>query len=426
MQFHPDGLYRHIQPTLHHLRECDGSPYDWTSAATTFEPADHIRQAAARYFGQSELLHRSPANGEPLLIAAVVEYFRRCGIPCAPDNVFIASSTFQIVSDMYDLSRPTGKVLIPAPSFGRFVEQCAQRYLPTVKLDTHPADGWKVTPDALDQALTRHRPSIFLFTNPVNPTGAVYTRAEVEELAAVLRTRDTLTIADEVFRDVLLDPARTPHSLAAVPGMADRVVTLNGVGKSRGLPSMFVSFCAAPADLVSALRSENTVGQQRLQQLVAAAALADTPENRTYLETTAARYRANGQLIRDWADRTSADLASRFGHEPPVVCPVVPAPEATNVYLLNFFGLRGMVAADGTLATGLDVARYLRREAGVGTVPAEGFLMDPSLMSIRLTIARPPEELAAGLDAFARACQKLISPPRLQPPPSSGTTAQQR
>jgi aspartate/methionine/tyrosine aminotransferase len=148
---HVAPRYQQLSRTSAYLRECVGSRFDWTSAATTFEPATHIKAAATKYFSQIESLKRSPPRGEPVLLKAIQDYFHRCGIKCSEDNILIAPSTFQIVGDIFDLTKPAGKVLLE--------------------------------------------------------------------------------------------------------GIEDKVVTLNGVGKSRGLPSMFVSFCTAPRNIEDALRN---------------------------------------------------------------------------------------------------------------------------------------------------------------------------
>lgn len=420
MRRHVAPRYQQLSRTSAYLRECVGSRFDWTSAATTFEPATHIKAAAAKYFSQIESLKRSPPRGEPVLLKAIQDYFHRCGIKCSEDNILIAPSTFQIVGDIFDLTKPAGKVLLPTPSFGYFVEQCEQRSIQTALLPTDESTNWKITPEALEKALTINKPSIFLFTNPVNPTGTVYTKQEVEGIAAVLKRHNVLIIADEIFKDIILNFDKKHYSLAAVEGIEDKVVTLNGVGKSRGLPSMFVSFCTAPRNIEDALRKEHAVSQQRTQQLVAAEALTDNPENRAYLEETAARYRDNISLIKERLVRLNGALGKKFGEQKEeYVRPVVKNPDATNVYLLNFHGLRGKMINGKPLATGLDVAKFLQKEVSVAMVPYEGFLMDARAMTLRLILSRPAEELRQGFSTITKACEKLVEPPHPQSPTAS-------
>jgi aspartate aminotransferase len=412
---HVAPRYQQLSKTFAYLRECVGSRFDWTSAAATFEPATHIKAVAAKYFSQSKSLNRSPPRGEPALLKAIEDYFHRCGIKCSKENILIAPSTFQIVGNIYDLTKPAGKVLLPMPSFGYFVEQCELRGIQTALLPTDESTSWKITPEALEKALIINKPSIFLFTNPVNPTGMVYARQEVEGIAAVLKRHNVLTIADEVFKDVILNFDKKPYSLAAVEGIEDKVVTLNGVGKSRGLPSMFVSFCTAPRNIEEALQKEYTVSQQRTQQLVAAEALTDNPENRAYLDETSAKYRDNIALIKERVTRLNRALGKKFGEQREYVRPVVKNPDATNVYLLNFHGLRGKMINGRPLATGLDVAKFLQKKVGVAMVPYESFLMDAQAMTLRLILSRPEEELRQGFSTISEAFEKLVEPPHPQP-----------
>lgn len=421
-----DKNFASLEPTLDFLSRCNHAAYDWTSAVSISEPPEGVTSAIANSFKNFNQHKATPSQGEPRLLEAASDYFNRCGIPCTPQNVCVANTSFDIIADIYRYIIPQSLVLIPTPTFGYYVEQCSNDHMRTALLPASEQHGWKILPEELDRALTETKASIFLFTNPTNPTGVAYNENEVSALANVLKKHEhVLVISDEVFKDISLDDNHKPHSIAAIDGMADRTITLNGVGKSRGLHDLHVSFCCAPESIVRRLTQVHKMGFPRPTQIAAVQSLLDNEENNTYLRNNETLYHEHINVVKEQVFLLNEQLNTHFRKEQSYIKPVIDTPQATNLYLLSFEGLKGKFYNKKPLSTGLDVARFLLQEARVAMVPGDGFFMEPESMVVRLCVGYPKEQLIEGFQAIGRACSKLVDPPAHYPVRSSGSISSQ-
>ena len=135
---------------------------------------------------------------------------------------------------------PGDDVLIPAPYWVSYPEMVRLAGANPVILPTTPGDGFLLTPSALAAALTP-RSRVLILCTPSNPSGAVYSKAQLEALAAVVAGHDRLLVlSDEIYEQLTYD---IPHvSVAALPGMMDRTVTVNGFSKSHSMTGYRIGY----------------------------------------------------------------------------------------------------------------------------------------------------------------------------------------
>lgn len=159
------------------------------------------------------------------------------------------------VSEALDLAmrailNPGDKILIPEPSYvayGPVVELAGGK---PIFLSTTLETQFKVTPAQIDKAVTRGVRGILL-GYPSNPTGASYTKKELEALARVIKKHDLIVISDELYDELTYDFKHTP--LATLPGMKDRVIYLNGFSKTYAMTGFRIGYVCGPQDLVGAM-----------------------------------------------------------------------------------------------------------------------------------------------------------------------------
>ena len=172
------------------------------------------------------------------------------------------------------------EVLIPAPFWFAFPHIVAQGRGKLKIIQTSAENNFKLTPQQLRQSIT-WKSRILLFTNPNNPTGAVYTREELAELVAVLKSHPRLLIvSDEVYNLVIVDEMACP-GLSSFPEIHDRVLTVNGLSKNYAMSGLRVGFIAADpswTDLYLQKENYSTSGVNEFIQHGALAALNVTNE----------------------------------------------------------------------------------------------------------------------------------------------------
>ena len=143
------------------------------------------------------------------------------------------------------------EVLVPAPYWVSYPEMARFAGAEPVIASASVEDEYRLTPEALDEALT-DRTRLFILCSPSNPTGSVYTRDELEGLAEVLRQYpDVWILSDEIYEYVLFDDAEHV-SFASLPGMYDRTITINGFSKGFAMTGWRLGYLAAPGPVAKA------------------------------------------------------------------------------------------------------------------------------------------------------------------------------
>lgn len=218
---------------------------------------------------------------------------------------------------------------------------------------------------------------ILLLTNPVNPTGVVYDKKNIDSLANVLaKFPNVLTICDEIFVDTELGDRRV-HSIAACESIAARVLTLNGVSKSRGYPEVnktgirFSFAVSVDASLLKLVRMclESNLGVDRLSACFGILAYSDCESVRDYLNAA-----------RDIQNRRIDELRDELRALPVELW--LDPPESTSLVMLDF---QAMSNPEVGLSTSTAIALLLQKY-GLKLVPGELFGIDAHLMVIRLSL----------------------------------------
>ncbi len=258
-----------------------------------FDGPHHIKQAAidAINAGHSQY---APSAGLPALTQAIATRFlESTGIAVDPaDQITVtAGCTEAIASSLLGLLNPGDQVILFEPYYDSY-PACAALAGATHHAVTLHAPDFTFDPAELRAACAPGARALILNT-PHNPTGRVFSRAELQIVADLCIERNLICLADEVYERLVYEPAAAPHlSIASIPGMANRTITLSSLGKSFGLTGWKIGWAVASPDLTRAVRAAHqflTFAVNTPMQHAAVAALA-SPQS--YFDSLGADYRA--------------------------------------------------------------------------------------------------------------------------------------
>jgi aspartate aminotransferase len=220
--------------------------------------------------------HYTPVPGIPELRAAVAAKFRRENqLDYQPSQIIVSTGAKQSIANaVLALVNPDDEVIVPAPywvSYVDLVEFAGGKVVaPVAGLET----GFKIGPEQLRAACTP-RTRLLIYSSPNNPSGATYSPSELEALAEVLRDfPDIFVISDEIYEYIRYSEPYV--SLASLPGMKDRVATVNGLSKGFAMTGWRLGYLAGPQDVVDAcekIQSQFTSAPTSITQYAALAAL---------------------------------------------------------------------------------------------------------------------------------------------------------
>lgn len=240
-----------------------------------FEAPQIIKDAACRAiqdgYNQYAITWGAPALRQA--IARKVQAFNH--IPCDPDlNVTVCcGATECMMAAMLALVDPGDEVVIFQPFYENYGPDAIISGAKPVWVPLRPPH-WNFDPDQLAAAFSDRTRAIILNT-PNNPTGKVFTREELQFIADLCIRHDAYALADEIYEYIIY--ADKPHiSIATLPGMAERTVTISGLSKTFSVTGWRLGYCIAPAEISTGIRKAHdflTVGAPHPLQMAAAAAL---------------------------------------------------------------------------------------------------------------------------------------------------------
>ena len=338
-----------------------------------FHTPRHIVDAAIKAISNNEH-HYTPPAGIPALRKAIADHLRRrFGLDYAPEEVIVTAGAQEAVMlAMLALIEPGDEVLIPSPRFTSYdtaVQMCGGV---VVDVPTRDTEEFAILPSEIEARITPRTKMLVLIT-PNNPTGAVTPPAMVREIARIAQERDLIVIADEIYAEIIFEGSE--HlSIATLPGMKERTITLNGFSKTYAMTGWRVGYLAGPADAIARMvepRHTLSINAATPSQHAALAALTGPQDE---VQAMIAAYAERRTATMRWLDR----LGYRYGHP------------GGAFYVYADVSSSGMPAPD--------FCEALLREARVLVFPGALFA-DPENRHIRLSLLQPLPRME---EAFAR------------------------
>lgn len=262
------------------LKAAGKTVYDFSLGEPDFATPRHICDAAGAAMRAGHT-HYTASGGIPELKAAIARQYRqRHGLEYAPAQVVVSNGAKHSLHNACTvLCNPGDEVIIPAPYWVSYAEQVKLASGVPVIVPTQQENDFKLTPAALRGAITP-RSKVLLVCSPSNPTGSMYSPAELGELADVVIEKDLTVIADEIYERLVYGDNRFASFATVRPSLVERTITVNGVSKAYAMTGWRIGWTLAPPALSKAmdnLQSQETSNPSSISQYAALAAL-DGPQ----------------------------------------------------------------------------------------------------------------------------------------------------
>jgi aspartate/methionine/tyrosine aminotransferase len=322
-------------------------------------------------------------GARPLREAVAQEFTRRYGLPIVADEqvTVCCGSTEAMMSTMMAIIDPGDEVVIFEPFYENYgpdaiLSGATPRYVTLHEPDSSARPGstkasWWFDHDELAAAFN-DRTKAIIINSPNNPTGKVFTRDELETIAALCRKWDAIAIADEIYEHIIYD-GQQHIPIATIEGMADRTITLNGLSKTYSVTGWRVGWTISPPSLTGAIRKVHdflTVGAPAPLQEAGAVALG-MPDG--YYMKLAADYQRRRDVLLHILERHHFTVYKPGG----------------AYYIMTDISAFGF-------ADDVEFARYLVKDIGVAAVPGSSFYKTPGTgrTKLRFCFCKKDETLA--------------------------------
>lgn len=350
-----------------------------------FLPGDHVYQAARDALAKDSGQYGSN-RGTDALLDAFLQHIQALGLTgYTRANVSTGIGAKHILYNLAESLLDEGDAIVyPSPYWTTYADIADIVNAKAVPLPCPAGQDYKLTPAQLDQALATHKPKVFLFNNPSNPTGMVYAREEVAALADVLvKHPDTWIITDDIYNRMLFDGLVYTNFVQARPELRDRTVFVDSLSKTYGMPGWRVGFMAGPEVVAQALTTMNSNHITNVPEVVTAAAIAAL----TGPQDVPAAKNAEFQAKRD-------QVLAAMNAIPGVVCP---RPQGAFYVFPDISCAFGKSHGGVKIENDVDFCNALLDAKGVACVPGSAF-GEPR--ALRISYTCPPPQLAPGLQRF--------------------------
>ena len=350
-----------------------------------FLPGDHVYQAARDALAKDSGQYGSN-RGTDALLDAFLRHIEALGLTgYTRANVSTGIGAKHILYNLAESLLDEGDTIVyPSPYWTTYADIADIVNAKAVPLPCPASQDYKLTPAQLDEALTIHTPKVFLFNNPSNPTGMVYTREEVAALADVLvKHPETWIVTDDIYNRMLFDGLAYTNFVQARPELRDRTVFVDSLSKTYGMPGWRVGFMAGPEVVAKALTTMNSNHITNVPEVVTAAAIAAL----TGPQDVPVAKNAEFQAKRD-------QVLAAMEAIPGVVCP---RPQGAFYVFPDISCAFGKSHGGVKIENDVDFCNALLEAKGVACVPGSAF-GEPR--ALRISYTCPTPQLAPGLQRF--------------------------
>lgn len=357
-----------------------------------FDTPDHIKDAAIAAIKAGDTKYTA-VDGTPALKNAIVAKFKReNNLTYTADQITVGTGGKQVLYNALMASvNPGDEVIIPAPYWVSYPDMTLLAEGTPVIVDCGEDTGFKLTPAALESAITPKTKWLIL-NSPSNPTGAGYTVDDLRGLADVLlRHPHVWIMTDDMYEHLVYGDFKFATIAAVEPALYDRTLTVNGVSKSFSMTGWRIGYAGGPKALIKAIadiQSQSTSNPTSISQAAAAAALNGD------LGFLAER----NEIFRQRRDLVVAGLNKAAG----ITCRV---PDGAFYVFPSCAGVIGKITPDGKIIeTDSDFVSYLLESEGVAVVQGSAFGLAPYF---RISYATATEALEEACLRIQRACAAL-------------------
>ncbi|MCH8942477.1 MAG: pyridoxal phosphate-dependent aminotransferase [Bacteroidetes bacterium] len=354
-----------------------------------FNTPEYIKSAAISAINNNQTKY-TPVQGTTELIETIVEKFKKeNNLLFTNENILISTGAKQsLYNIILALCNPGDEVIFQAPYWVSYPEITKIAQAKSVIINTDIKDNFKINPNLLKQAITE-KTKVFLFNTPSNPTGAVYSKSEILDLAEVLINKDIFIVSDEIYEKILFG-GEEHFSIGSIDELKDRTITINGVSKAFAMTGWRIGYAAGNKDIIKLaknLQSHSTSNASSISQAAANAALnGDGKEISKMVEEF--------NLRRNYIVK---ELQSIEG----INCPTPKGAFYTFFDVSNYYNKS---FNNFTVIDSVSFCNYLINEANIGLVPGVAFGNDNC---VRMSYAASMDDIKEGISRLKDSLLKL-------------------
>lgn len=355
-----------------------------------FDTPQHIKDAAKKAIDDN-FSHYTPVAGFLDLRQAVCTKLKRDnGLDYTPEQVVVSTGAKQsIANTVLTIVDKDDEVIIPTPYWVTYSEIVKLAGGIPVLIKTKMENGYKITPDELKGAITP-KTKLFMFSSPCNPTGALYSKAELEALAAVFKDHPQIFImSDEIYEHINFTGKH--ESIAQFDFLKDRTVVINGFSKGFAMTGWRLGYIAAPLEIAKAcdkVQGQFTSGPNSIAQRAGIVALLGD-------------LRPTLDMVEKFKERRDK-VMQLLSEIPGVICDKPPAAFYVFPNVKAYFGKT--TEAGEVINNADDLCMYLLNTAHVSVVTGKAF---GESNCIRISFANSTENLEKGLKKIKNAVAAL-------------------
>ena len=353
-----------------------------------FDTPDNVKEAAIEAIRRGETKYPPVSGIRPLREAIAAKFKRENGLDYAPEQTIVGTGGKQILFNAFMATlNPGDEVVIPRPYWVSYPEMVAICGGTAVFAETSIDNGFKLTPEALEKAITP-KTKWLVMNSPSNPSGAAYTKDELRAIAAVLMRHEAVwTLTDDMYEHLTYGDF-VFHTLAEVePSLIGRTLTMNGVSKAYAMTGWRIGYAAGPLELIKAMdmiQGQQTSGACTIAQWASVEAL-NGPQDFV---------QRNRGIFQNRRDLVVSMLNQARG----ISCPT---PEGAFYVYPSCAGLIGKKTPGGrTIESDEDFVSELLEAEGVAVVHGSAFGLGPNFRISYATSEALLEEACTRIQRF--------------------------
>ena len=388
---HP-SVIRTINERTRKLQAKGRNPIDLGIGEPDFETPENIKRAAIEAIRRGETRYTEIHGSAELRDAIRAKFKRDHGLEYSRDQITVAGGAKLIIFNAMMATLDTGdEVIVPAPYWTTYPDVIRIAEGVPVFVPCPQEHGFKLRADDLEAAITP-RTKWLLLNSPSNPTGSTYGREDLAALGEVLAKYDKVRVlTDDIYEHLVYNGVEFATMAQAVPSLAERTLTLNGVSKAYAMTGWRLGYAGGPADLIKAMGNVQQQSSTHASSITQAAALEALTGPQAILEERRESFRQRRDLVVNALD--AIDGLSCF------------QPDGSFFAYPSCAGLIGKKTPDGVcMKTDQDFAAHLLEREFVSVVPGAAFGLSPHF---RVSFATSTELLQEACARVARVCAAL-------------------
>ncbi|MDY0187707.1 MAG: pyridoxal phosphate-dependent aminotransferase [Syntrophus sp. (in: bacteria)] len=363
---------------------------DFGAGEPDFYTPEHIKAAAIQAVESNFTRYTAVGGIDELKDAIIRKLHRDNYLSYRRSEIVVSCGAKHTLFNLAQVLFEEGdEVIIPGPYWVSYPDLVLYTGAQPVIVNTREQDGFKLTPEGLERAITERTRALIL-NSPSNPTGSAYTKEELAALAEVVLHHSMMVISDDIYEKILFDGLDFWNIAAVAPALKDRTIVVNGVSKAYAMTGWRIGYAAGPEVVIAAMgkiQSQSTSNPASISQKAAVEAL--TGDQRVISEMVKEFQRRRDYIV---SVMTSFNGVSCL------------KPQGAFYVFPNVSALYGLGFGDRKINDSSAMAEYLLEEAEVAVVPGSAFGDD---RYIRISYATSMELIEKGLERIGNALTRL-------------------